>query len=82
MLTCPVCKARFRGEAECPRCGADLTPLMLLSAHAYRLRQAARLALESGDFETALSSARGAEDLHSTGEGRLLEFLSVLAATD
>ena len=81
-LTCPVCKAGFRGEAECPRCGADLTPLMLLSAHAYRLRQTARRALEAGDFETALTSAYRAENLHSTGPGRLLQFISMLAATD
>ena len=23
-LACPVCQARFRGAAECSRCGADL----------------------------------------------------------
>ena len=55
---CPVCKARFRGEAECLRCGADLTPLMLLSAHAYWLRQAARRALETGDDERLCEERR------------------------
>ena len=24
---CPVCQARFRGAAECSRCGADLTAI-------------------------------------------------------
>lgn len=81
-LVCPVCRARFRGEAECPRCSADLTALMLLSAHAYRLRQAARQALVAGDFATALSAAERAEDLHSTSQGRLLWFISQLAAAD
>jgi hypothetical protein len=55
---------------------------MLLSAHAYWLRQAARRALETGDFEIALSSAERAENLHSTGEGRLLQFISTLTARD
>jgi len=73
-LCCPVCKARFRGAGECSRCGADLTVLMLLAAHAYALRQAARQALESGDAQTALASARAAQGLHSTAEGWLLQF--------
>jgi hypothetical protein len=73
-LCCPVCKARFRGAGECSRCGADLTALMLLAAHAYALRQAARQALESGDAQTALASARAAQGLHSTAEGWLLQF--------
>jgi len=55
---------------------------MLLSAHAYRLRQAARQALVAGDFATALSAAERAEDLHSTSQGRLLWFISQLAAAD
>jgi len=73
-LCCPVCKARFRGAGGCSRCGADLTALMLLAAHAYALRQAARQALESGDAQTALVSARAAQGLHSTAEGWLLQF--------
>jgi hypothetical protein len=47
---------------------------MLLAAHAYALRQAARQALESGDAQTALVSARAAQGLHSTAEGWLLQF--------
>ena len=79
-LCCPVCKARFRGAAECSRCGGDLTALMLLAAHAYALRQAARQALKSGDAQTALASARAAQGLHSTAEGRLLQIACTLAA--
>lgn len=79
-LCCPVCKARFRGDAQCSRCSADLTALMLLAAHAYTLRQAARQALKSGDAQTALASARAAQGLHSTAEGRLLQFACALAA--
>jgi len=76
---CPVCKARFRGTAECSRCSADLAPLMLLATHAYALRQAARQALKAGDIPAALSSAQAAQNLHSTAEGRLLQFTCTLA---
>jgi hypothetical protein len=80
-LCCPVCKARFRGAAECSRCGADLTALMLLVAQAYALREAARHALRSGDARNALASARAAQGLHSTAEGDLLQFVCGVLAT-
>jgi hypothetical protein len=73
-LCCPVCKARFRGVAECSRCGTDLTILMLLTARAYALRQAARKALMLGDPQSALASARAAQNLRSTPIGGLLQF--------
>ena len=72
-LCCPVCKARFRGAAECSRCGADLTAQMLLVAQAYALREGARQALRSGDARNALASVRAAQGLHSTAEGDLLQ---------
>jgi len=80
-LCCPVCKARFRGAAECSRCGADLTALMLLVAQAYALREAARQALRSGDARNALASACAAQGLHSTAEGDLLQFVCGVLAT-
>jgi hypothetical protein len=70
--SCPVCRARFRGSAHCSRCGADLTVLMLLAAHAYVMRQAARQSLREGDWQAALDSAQAAQRLHSTAEGSLL----------
>jgi hypothetical protein len=79
-LCCPVCKARFRGAAECSRCGADLTAPMLLVAQACALRQAARRALRSGDARNALASARAAEGLHSTAEGDLLQSVCAVLA--
>jgi hypothetical protein len=36
-LCCPVCKARFRGDQQCSRCGADLTAPMLLAAGGTRV---------------------------------------------
>jgi hypothetical protein len=38
-VSCPVCRARFRSSSLCPRCGADLTALMLLATHAYVMRR-------------------------------------------
>jgi hypothetical protein len=72
---CPVCRARFRGVATCSRCGADLTPLMRLAAHAYRLRYQARHFLRKGDCPKALASAETAQRLHATPEGHLLHWL-------
>ena len=71
-VSCPVCRARFRGSSQCSRCGADLTALMLLAAHAYVMRQAARQSLRQGDWQAALDAAQAAQRLHSTAEGVLL----------
>jgi hypothetical protein len=48
---------------------------MLLAAHAYVLRQAARQSLAQGDRQAALASAQSAQRLCSTAEGRLLEIV-------
>jgi uncharacterized protein (UPF0212 family) len=77
---CPVCGARFRGSSQCSRCGAGLTALMLLAAHAYVLRQAARQALKEGDYHAALASAQAAQRLNSTAVGSLLTVISKAAA--
>jgi len=72
---CPVCRARFRCAVACSRCGADLTALMLLTAHAYRLRQQARHLLREGDCSKALHCAEKAQRLQATPEGHLLHWL-------
>jgi hypothetical protein len=77
---CPVCQARFRSEAVCSRCGADLMPLMLLLTHAYCLRQAARQALKAGDEQAALAAAEAAQNLHATPQGDLLRIVCAAAA--
>jgi hypothetical protein len=76
---CPVCHARFRGAAKCPRCGAGLMPLMLLVAHAYRLRQQSRHALRKSDCSAALACAERAQQLHATPEGHLLQWVCAAA---
>ena len=79
-VSCPVCRARFRGSSQCSRCGADHSALMLLAAHAYLMRQAARQSLRQGDCQAALASAQAAQRLHSTVEGSLLSVICTTAA--
>ena len=69
---CPVCRARFRGSAECSRCGADLTRVLSLIAEAWRLRRSAREALLEGDPTRARSLAAEAQTIHHTPAGQHL----------
>jgi len=73
---CPVCRATFRGTAACSRCGADLAPLMALSAKAYLLRRAARDVLRAGDVVRAGDLAAQAQRLCATEGGRRLGVLA------
>ena len=75
-LICPVCQARFRGRCECPRCGADLAPLMRLALDAWRRRRAARQALDRDEYGRAIELAGGAQQLHRTLAGESLRTLS------
>ncbi len=78
VLYCPVCRARFRGARLCSRCGADLKPVMLLAAEAWRLREEARRSLEAGEFRRAHQFALEAQRMHSTSRGEALRLLSGL----
>jgi hypothetical protein len=75
-LSCPVCRARFRGTATCSRCGADLARLMRLAAGAWRLRRRSRAALLEGDWNAASAAASASRRLHDTGPARRLEALA------
>ena len=74
-LACPVCRARFRGEPICPRCGADLSPLMRLAARSWHARQETRRLLSTGATEQARDRIELAQQLHATPAGRRLELL-------
>ena len=50
---------------------------MLLAAHSWRLRKAARDALSAGDLDAALVLASEAQELQSTRSGEALRRLSV-----
>ncbi|HWE03542.1 MAG TPA: hypothetical protein VG326_14145 [Tepidisphaeraceae bacterium] len=63
-LTCPVCRARFRGASVCLRCGTDLSLLMRAAASAWAARQQSREALRSGNLRQALRLIARATQLH------------------
>ena len=73
---CPVCQARFRSVAVCPRCGADLSRLMRLAARAWYLRGVATEALRAGDYERARRAAAAAEGMVRTRRGASLELIA------
>ena len=72
---CPACQAGFRGVSTCSRCGADLGRLMHLSAESWRLREAARQAVASGDLGRARVLAAEAQELRGTDAGLALALL-------
>ena len=79
---CPACRAAWRAVAICPRCGADLAPLMRLAARAWALRETARAALAAGDDGAALAAARAAYALERTPRAHRLLVLSLIARGD
>ena len=68
-MSCPTCRAPWREQPECPRCGSDLAPLMRLSAAAWRHRAAAADSLAGGRWIEALHHAREANRLQRTEAG-------------
>ena len=79
---CPACRAPWRAVATCPRCGADLAPLMRLAARAWALREAARAVLLAGDDAAALAAARAAYGLERTPRAHHLLALALIATGD
>ena len=77
--SCPACRAAWRAVATCPRCGADLAPLMRLAVRAWTLRETARTALRAGDGVEALAAARAAYALERTPQAQRLLTLSLIA---
>jgi len=76
---CPACRAPWRAVATCPRCGADLAPVMRLAVRAWALREAARAALLSGGAAQALAMARAAYALEQTPRAQRLLALALIA---
>ncbi len=71
-LRCPVCRAGFRGSAQCSRCGADLSTLMRLVGRAWRMRDQAEALLQRRKYAFALTAAEASVTFHSTARGRRL----------
>lgn len=53
MERCPVCRARFKGEAICYRCGADLNVLLAIEAEAAAWERETVASLVAGDWIAA-----------------------------
>ena len=77
---CPACRAPWRALATCPRCGADLAPLMRLAARAWAQREATRAALLAGGAAEALAMARAAYALERTPRAQRLLALALIAS--
>ena len=60
MERCPVCRARFKEEPVCYRCGADLSPLLTIEAEAAGLEQQAVTLLGTGQWLEARQTAEQA----------------------
>lgn len=75
-LRCPVCRAPFRQQRSCSRCGADLSRLMTLAAKAFTLRQFSRTALHHSDFAQSHKLAAAAQKIHPTLGGHRLSLLA------
>lgn len=58
MERCPVCRARFKDEPVCYRCGTDLSALLDIEAEAAALERRAVALLTTGQW----IEARGAAD--------------------
>ena len=53
MERCPICRGRIVPEAQCGRCGADLTLPLQAEAEAIKLTQKALCYIEKDDFHSA-----------------------------
>ena len=57
MERCPVCRARFKGEAVCYRCGTDLNVLLAIEAEAAAWERETVALLAAGDWIAARRAA-------------------------
>ena len=57
MERCPVCRARFREEPVCYRCGADLSALLAIEAEATAWEREAVALLAAGEWIRARRAA-------------------------
>jgi hypothetical protein len=60
MERCPVCRARFRDEAVCSRCGADLSALLAIETEAAAWEREAVALLAAGQWIEARQAAERA----------------------
>lgn len=73
MERCPNCNARHRGEAQCHRCGMDLSTLLAIEAQAIYWEQQALMRLRTGDAAGAQEASQRALDLQQRELAALLQ---------
>lgn len=66
MERCPLCNARVKGNSDCPRCRADLGPLLALKSQSDVLCRQAVKALDAGDPDRAKDLALQAASCQAT----------------
>jgi hypothetical protein len=77
MERCPVCRARFRGEPECYRCGSQLGHLLKIESDLETLQRKAVKLIQTHDLSAAQKTLEQARMLkHSHLTDVLLRFLS------
>lgn len=77
-MRCPTCRAPWREQRECARCGSDLTSLMRIAAAAWRQRAAAIEALAAGAWPNVQRHASEADRLQRTEHGTTLLWIARL----
>lgn len=66
MQRCPNCRARYRGEENCPRCEMELTFLIRLEAKVRQMERAAVHRMLENDFCSAQAILQRALGLQAT----------------
>ena len=66
MERCPLCNARFKGDSTCPRCRADLAPLLALESQSDVLCRQAVKAIGVGNQARAKKLAMQAVSCQAT----------------
>lgn len=78
MQNCPACRARYKGQPMCTRCGADLTLPLLSEQQAMELLRQAVQYLSNKDYSRAAIALQQARLLKQTPLAIALdEFLQV-----
>ena len=77
MDRCPSCRARFKGDATCYRCGADLSVLLRVENQSKELMSEALQCFQRGDHSKARAYLDTARQLDSTSSTKsFADFLS------
>jgi hypothetical protein len=77
-ITCPACRKASLSEAQCGRCGADLSTLRQILQTAARVLAAGRRFLRQKDGTKALHAAQSAWHLKHSAAAAQLAFLACL----